>query len=61
MTKAGTAKQRETGGGGIPEALLAQKGMVYPDDLGTLLIHCHRVEVVHLDVGLWPDGVRNGA
>ena len=46
--------------GGVPEALLAQKGMVYSDDLGTLLIHCHSVEVVHLDVGLRPDGMCNG-
>ena len=35
--------------------------MIHPDDLSTLLIHRHSVEIVHLDVGFWPDGVRNGA
>ena len=44
-----------------PEPLLAQECVVHPDDLSTLLIHCHSVEVVHLDVGLWPDGVCYGA
>mmetsp|Transcript_20702 Transcript_20702/g.57473 ORF Transcript_20702/g.57473 Transcript_20702/m.57473 type:complete len:207 (-) Transcript_20702:1008-1628(-) len=45
----------------LAEALLAQHGGVQTDDLRTLLIHSHGVEVFHLDVALRADGVGHGA
>mmetsp|Transcript_25641 Transcript_25641/g.69587 ORF Transcript_25641/g.69587 Transcript_25641/m.69587 type:complete len:260 (+) Transcript_25641:1878-2657(+) len=43
------------------EALLAQQRVVQPDNLSTLLVHSHRIEVVHLDVAIGADGVGHGA
>ncbi len=44
-----------------PEALLAQEITVDAHNLSTLLVDSQGVEIVHLDVGLWPDGVGHGA
>mmetsp|Transcript_30617 Transcript_30617/g.51574 ORF Transcript_30617/g.51574 Transcript_30617/m.51574 type:complete len:337 (+) Transcript_30617:1478-2488(+) len=45
----------------LAEAGLAEKGLVQADHLRALLVDCHRVEVVHLNVRVGADRMRHGA